>query len=110
MHAAGHAWESALDAHALAPPDARFPGRLRALSSAAAELSSLVDRRQAHRRDDRSRYNPASSPPSCTTEMRTARADGAVVLAPTATGVSRVIKFHDPALVLVFGFPDVLAD
>ena len=37
------------------------------------------------------------------------RADGAVVLAPTATGVSRVIKFHDPALVLVFGFPDVLA-
>jgi hypothetical protein len=24
------------------------------------------------------------------------RADGAVVLAPTATGVSRVIKFHDP--------------
>jgi RNA polymerase sigma-70 factor (TIGR02960 family) len=38
------------------------------------------------------------------------RADGAVVLAPTATGVSRVIKFHDPALVLVFGFPDVHAD
>jgi RNA polymerase sigma-70 factor (TIGR02960 family) len=38
------------------------------------------------------------------------RADGAVILAPTATGVSRVIKFHDPALVLVFGFPDVLAD
>jgi RNA polymerase sigma-70 factor (ECF subfamily) len=29
------------------------------------------------------------------------QADGAVVLAPTATGVSRVIKFHDPALVLV---------
>jgi RNA polymerase sigma-70 factor (TIGR02960 family) len=37
------------------------------------------------------------------------RADGAVVLAPTATGVSRVIKFHDPALVTAFGFPDVLA-
>jgi len=37
------------------------------------------------------------------------RADGAVVLAPTATGVTRVIKFHDPALVAVFGFPDVLA-
>jgi RNA polymerase sigma-70 factor (ECF subfamily) len=37
------------------------------------------------------------------------RADGAVVLAPTATGVSRVIKFHDPALVATFGFPDVLA-
>jgi RNA polymerase sigma-70 factor (TIGR02960 family) len=37
------------------------------------------------------------------------RADGAVVLAPTATGVSSVIKFHDPALVALFGFPDVLA-
>jgi RNA polymerase sigma-70 factor (TIGR02960 family) len=36
------------------------------------------------------------------------RADGAVVLAPTATGVARVIKFHDPALVAAFGFPDVL--
>jgi RNA polymerase sigma-70 factor (ECF subfamily) len=34
-----------------------------------------------------------------------------VVLAPTATGVSRVIAFHhDPALVVMFGFPDVLAD
>ena len=38
------------------------------------------------------------------------RADGVVVLAPTATGVSRVIKFHDPALVATFGFPDVLPD
>jgi RNA polymerase sigma-70 factor (ECF subfamily) len=38
------------------------------------------------------------------------RADGAVVLTPTATGVSAVIKFHDPALVALFGFPDVLAD
>jgi len=37
------------------------------------------------------------------------RADGTVVLAPTATGVARVIKFHDPALVVAFGFPDVLA-
>jgi RNA polymerase sigma-70 factor (TIGR02960 family) len=37
------------------------------------------------------------------------RADGAVVLAPTATGIARVIKFHDPALVTMFGFPDVLA-
>jgi RNA polymerase sigma-70 factor (TIGR02960 family) len=37
------------------------------------------------------------------------RADGAVVLAATATGVSRVIKFHDPALVATFGFPDALA-
>ena len=36
------------------------------------------------------------------------RADGAVVLAATATGVSRVIKFHDPALVAAFGLPDVL--
>ncbi len=33
------------------------------------------------------------------------RADGAVVLAATATGISRVIKFHDPALVAAFGFP-----
>jgi RNA polymerase sigma-70 factor (TIGR02960 family) len=37
------------------------------------------------------------------------QADGAVVLAATATGISRVIKFHDPALVAAFGFPDVLA-
>ncbi|GAB3959014.1 RNA polymerase subunit sigma-70 [Actinoallomurus acanthiterrae] len=36
------------------------------------------------------------------------RADGAVVLAPTAAGVSRVVKFHDPALAATFGFPDVL--
>ncbi|MCH5671987.1 sigma-70 family RNA polymerase sigma factor [Streptomyces gilvus] len=35
------------------------------------------------------------------------RADGVVVLSPTATGVSRVIKFHDPALVAAFGLPDV---
>jgi hypothetical protein len=38
------------------------------------------------------------------------RSHGIVLLTPTATGVSRVIEFHDPALVLVFGFPDVLAD
>jgi RNA polymerase sigma-70 factor (TIGR02960 family) len=38
------------------------------------------------------------------------RAHGVVVLAPTATGASRVIAFHDPALVVMFGFPDVLAD
>jgi len=37
------------------------------------------------------------------------RAHGIVVLAPTATGVSGVVEFHDPALVAVFGFPDVLA-
>jgi RNA polymerase sigma-70 factor, ECF subfamily len=36
------------------------------------------------------------------------RADGAVVLAATTTGVSRVIKFHDAALVAAFGFPDVI--
>ncbi|WP_245547578.1 sigma factor-like helix-turn-helix DNA-binding protein [Nocardia brevicatena] len=35
------------------------------------------------------------------------RADGAVVLAPTITGVFCVIKFHDPALVATLGFPDV---
>ena len=34
MTSAGQNWESALDAHALAPPDAGFPSRLRALSSA----------------------------------------------------------------------------
>ncbi|NUR24963.1 MAG: RNA polymerase subunit sigma-70 [Catenulispora sp.] len=32
------------------------------------------------------------------------RAYGVVVLAATATGVSRVVAFHDPALVAVFGF------
>ncbi|MFZ1996538.1 MAG: hypothetical protein WAU75_20670 [Solirubrobacteraceae bacterium] len=37
MQTAGRSWESALDAHALAPPDAGFPGRLRQLSDAAAE-------------------------------------------------------------------------
>jgi RNA polymerase sigma-70 factor (ECF subfamily) len=36
-------------------------------------------------------------------------ADGAVVLEATAAGVSRVVKFHDPALVGAFGFPAVLA-
>jgi RNA polymerase sigma-70 factor (ECF subfamily) len=36
------------------------------------------------------------------------RANGAVVLATTATGVSRVVAFHhQPALVELFGFPDV---
>jgi RNA polymerase sigma-70 factor (ECF subfamily) len=35
-------------------------------------------------------------------------AHGIVVLAPTPTGVSRVVEFHDPALVVLFGFPDVL--
>ena len=36
------------------------------------------------------------------------RAHGVVVLATTATGVSRVVEFHDqPALVQLFGFPDV---
>ena len=37
------------------------------------------------------------------------RADGVVVLSPTAGGVSRVVKFGDPWLVTAFGFPDVLA-
>jgi RNA polymerase sigma-70 factor (ECF subfamily) len=37
------------------------------------------------------------------------RAHGIVVLAPTAAGVARVVEFHDPALVVTFGFPDVLA-
>ncbi|OLF08898.1 RNA polymerase subunit sigma-70 [Actinophytocola xanthii] len=38
----------------------------------------------------------------------TLRAHGIVVLAPTAAGVSRVIEFHDPALVVLFGFSDTL--
>jgi RNA polymerase sigma-70 factor (ECF subfamily) len=38
------------------------------------------------------------------------RADGVVVLAPTASGLSRVVKFGDPALVPAFGFPPVLED
>jgi RNA polymerase sigma-70 factor (TIGR02960 family) len=38
----------------------------------------------------------------------TLRADGVVVLAATPSGVSRVVKFGDPALVATFGFPDVL--
>jgi RNA polymerase sigma-70 factor (TIGR02960 family) len=39
------------------------------------------------------------------------RASGIVVLSPTATGVSRVIAFHDdPSLVVMFGFPDLLTD
>jgi hypothetical protein len=37
------------------------------------------------------------------------RAHGIVVLTPTATGVSSVIEFHDPALAVMFGFPNVLA-
>ncbi|MCD0486225.1 RNA polymerase subunit sigma-70 [Streptacidiphilus sp. ASG 303] len=39
----------------------------------------------------------------------TLRADGVVVLAPTPTGVSRVVKFHDSSLVAMSGLPDVLA-
>ncbi|HEY3608666.1 MAG TPA: RNA polymerase subunit sigma-70, partial [Pseudonocardiaceae bacterium] len=35
------------------------------------------------------------------------RATGVVVLAPTASGVSRVVACHDPTLVAMFGFPDV---
>ena len=37
------------------------------------------------------------------------RASGIVVLAPTATGIARVVAFHDPALVTMFGFREVLA-
>jgi len=39
------------------------------------------------------------------------RADGVVVLAATATGISQVVAFHHaPALLTAFGLPDVLAD
>lgn len=43
MMTAGERWESALDAHALAPPDAGFPMRLRALSIAAAEQAEAFE-------------------------------------------------------------------
>lgn len=36
------------------------------------------------------------------------RGDGVVLLEPTASGVSRVTRFGDPALVAAFGFPDLL--
>ncbi len=38
------------------------------------------------------------------------RGSGIVTLTATATGIARVISFHDPTLVALFGFPDVLAD
>jgi RNA polymerase sigma-70 factor (ECF subfamily) len=39
------------------------------------------------------------------------RANGVVVLAATATGVSRVVAFHhDPALAEMFDFPAVYPD
>src|SRR5579884_835205 len=40
MMSAGQSWESALDAHALAPPDADFPRRLASLAEAAAEQAA----------------------------------------------------------------------
>jgi hypothetical protein len=43
MMSAGQSWESALDAHALAPPDAGFPRRLRALAEAAAEQADAFE-------------------------------------------------------------------
>src|ERR1700733_9998755 len=43
MIAAGQSWESALDAHVLAPPDAGFAARLKALSDAAAEQAAAFD-------------------------------------------------------------------
>lgn len=43
MRRAGDAWEAALDAHALAPPDAGFAGRLEALSGAAAEQAAAFE-------------------------------------------------------------------
>lgn len=43
MMSAGERWEAALDAHALAPPDAGFPTRLQALSVAAAEQATAFE-------------------------------------------------------------------
>jgi len=39
----------------------------------------------------------------------TLRPDGVVVLAVSATGIARVVKFHDSALVAAFGVPGVRA-
>ncbi len=56
----------------------------------------------------------ANGPPAAVVYLPDAggalRADRAVVVAATGSGVSRVVKFHDPALVPMFGFPDALAD
>lgn len=38
----------------------------------------------------------------------TMRAHGIVVLAPSATGISRVVEFHNPSLLATFGFAEVL--
>src|SRR6184192_1811920 len=38
------------------------------------------------------------------------QAHGIVVLTPTATGVTRVTEFHNPTLVALFGFPNLLTD
>ena len=38
------------------------------------------------------------------------RAHGIVVLTPTVTGVTRVTEFHDPRLVVLFGFPNLLTE
>ncbi|WP_329000289.1 sigma-70 family RNA polymerase sigma factor [Kribbella sp. NBC_00709] len=38
------------------------------------------------------------------------QASGVVVLTVTATGISRIVEFHDPALVATFGFPDSQSD
>jgi hypothetical protein len=43
MQAAGRSWEAALDAHALAPPDADFPARLTQTSTAAAEQAAAFE-------------------------------------------------------------------
>ncbi len=43
MQGAGSRWESALDAHALAPPDVSFPARVKALSEAAAEQAQALE-------------------------------------------------------------------
>jgi hypothetical protein len=43
MTSAGESWESALDAHALAPPDAGFAARLRGLAEAAGEQAGAFE-------------------------------------------------------------------
>jgi hypothetical protein len=81
----------------LSPATDSFRRRPRSTSSSTPAAGRAATTRQADERELTTMSIPA-----------TMRAHGIVVLAPTATGVSRVIEFHDPALVPVFGLPEVL--
>ena len=110
MMSAGERWESALDAHALAPPDAGFPVRLRALSDAAASRpprSSSPPRAvwdgDRGRSRVSSRWRPSShreetalAPPSCGSASmpRPPARDGAggIVAEGARRGVPRALR------------------